>query len=111
MEVDREKKSLRKNLEKRKKLFFEEIVKFESKSKDRKDRSGSRRKSIIIEKVVKDSRDGGEDLIKLKKDEGKFLILIVRERRQFINEVVDIESEGSSVEDDKEEVYYDFEMK
>lgn len=111
MEVDREKKSSRKNSEKRKKSSPEETAKLESKSKDRKDRSGSRRKSTTTEKVAKDSRDGGEDPIKPKKDEGKSLILTARERRQFTNEVVDIESEGSSVEDDKEEAHHDSEMK
>lgn len=48
---------------------------------------------------------------KPRKDEGKSLILTARERRQFTNEVVDIESEGSSVEDDKDEAHSDSEMK
>lgn len=111
MEVDREKKSSRKDSEKHQKLSPNETAMRESKSKERKDRSGSRRKSTTSEKVAKDSRDGGEDAFKPKKDEGKSLILTARERRQFTNEVVDIDSEGSSVEDDKEEAHYDSEMK
>jgi len=89
------------------------VEKLETKSRDRKDHSGSRRKSTSSERGAKDSRDGGGDTTpkKPRKDDGKSLILTARERRQFTNEVVDIESEGSSVEDDKEEAHSDSEMK
>ncbi|KAL9971255.1 hypothetical protein ACROYT_G023761 [Oculina patagonica] len=108
MEIDREKKSSRKDLEKRTPSTVES-TKLDSKGKDRK---GSRRKSS--EKAAIDSRGGGEDTMpsKSKKDEGKSLVLTARERRQFTTEVVDIESEGSSDEDDKKAAHHsDSEMK
>lgn len=111
--VERKKDRSRKDSEKRIKPSAEESSNRETKGKDRKNHSGSKRSSSALEKTNKESRDSEEDTQqnKPKKEEGKSLILTDRERRQFTNEVVDIESEGSSAEDNKEGAPSDVEMK
>ena len=114
MDVERRKKDRsRKDSEKRVRSSTEDSSNRETKGKDRKNYSGSKRSSSASEKSNKESKDVEEDVPQNepKKEEGKSLILTDRERRQFTNEVVDIESEGSSVEDEKQGVPSDVEMK
>ncbi|CAH3135452.1 unnamed protein product [Pocillopora meandrina] len=114
MDVERRKKDRsRKDSEKRVRSSTEDSLNHETKGKDRKNYSGSKRSSSASEKSNKESKDVEEDVPQNepKKEEGKSLILTDRERRQFTNEVVDIESEGSSVEDEKQGVPSDVEMK
>lgn len=113
MEIDRDQKSSRKESEKRVKSSADESARIETTGKDWTDRSGSRRRASASEKPTKESRGGEEGTwpSKPKKDEGKSVILTERERRQFTNEVVDIESEGSSEEDEKDAPHPDVEMK
>lgn len=111
MEVDRKRKISRKDSEKRK--TPDGASRTESKVRDRKDHSRSRRKASTSEKANKDSKLSVDDVpsSKSKTDEGPLLILTDRERRQFSNEIVDIDSEGSSVEDEQEAAHSDVEMK
>ncbi|KAJ7393425.1 hypothetical protein OS493_006398 [Desmophyllum pertusum] len=106
-------KSSRKESEKRVKSSADESARIETTGKDWTDRSGSRRRASASEKPTKERRGGEEGTwpSKPKKDEGKSVILTERERRQFTNEVVDIESEGSSEEDEKDTPHPDVEMK
>ena len=109
VDVDKRRKSSRKDSGKTKSP--EEGSRTASKGKDRKDRSESRKKATS-EKVDKDNR-GSNDVSssKSKKDEGLSLILTERERRQFSNEIVDIDSEGSSNESEAVAPHSDAEMK
>lgn len=111
VEDDKQRKHSRRDSSKRK--IPDEGSRTENKVKDRKDRDSSRKKESTSEKSRKDSRVSGEDVLssKPKKDEGPSLVLTERERRQFSNEIVDIDSEGSSLEEDHGEVHSDSEMK
>lgn len=109
VEGDRERKTSRKDTEKRRSP--EKNTRTETKSKDRKERSETRKKTSS-DKVSKDSRvRENVTSSKPKKDEGPSLILTERERRQFSNEIVDIESEGSSEEGKPGVPHSDSEMK